>query len=257
MANIKISNLPLYTGDTTGAYLVMNDSGNTETFKVLSENIVNDQETFKRLNNGILLTTATFTNQYQDLIWRTFDDRIGANTSNISIPAEHVYECYYQISNNTNITDMRVDIVSAAANSTLSIGLYSFGYYTHTDGKTYIYPDTLRYTFTNNLDTSTTGIKTLTGLNYTIDNSLTVDNMWAILFLPTNQISVRTWNQTNATVRRGDFAYYFSGPTSFPATGQMYSLGSSTLPTTKTMGTHLVGSLGHAFWLPVQYTINQ
>ena len=40
MADIKISNLPTYTAETTGAYLVMNDSGNTTTYKVLKEDIV-------------------------------------------------------------------------------------------------------------------------------------------------------------------------------------------------------------------------
>jgi hypothetical protein len=34
MANVKISQLPLFTGDTTGSYVVMNNSGETETFKV-------------------------------------------------------------------------------------------------------------------------------------------------------------------------------------------------------------------------------
>ena len=37
MANTKISALPLYTGDTTGAYLVMDNSGLTQTYKVTKE----------------------------------------------------------------------------------------------------------------------------------------------------------------------------------------------------------------------------
>ena len=40
MANLKISELPLYTGNTTGAYLVMNNSGETTTYKVTRENII-------------------------------------------------------------------------------------------------------------------------------------------------------------------------------------------------------------------------
>jgi len=35
MANTKISQLPLYTGDTSGSYIIMNNSGETETFKVI------------------------------------------------------------------------------------------------------------------------------------------------------------------------------------------------------------------------------
>ena len=40
MAQIKISDLPLYTGSTTGVYLVMNNSGQTTTYKVSRENII-------------------------------------------------------------------------------------------------------------------------------------------------------------------------------------------------------------------------
>jgi len=34
MANVKISNLPLYTGNTDGGYFVFNNSGETESFKI-------------------------------------------------------------------------------------------------------------------------------------------------------------------------------------------------------------------------------
>jgi len=37
MADILISNLPLFTGQTNGSYLVMNDSGETTTYKVTRE----------------------------------------------------------------------------------------------------------------------------------------------------------------------------------------------------------------------------
>jgi len=37
MANIKISELPTYTGSTTGAYIVMDNSSLTESFKVTKE----------------------------------------------------------------------------------------------------------------------------------------------------------------------------------------------------------------------------
>jgi hypothetical protein len=40
MPQIKISNLPLYTGNTTGAYLVMNNSGQTTTYKVTKETLI-------------------------------------------------------------------------------------------------------------------------------------------------------------------------------------------------------------------------
>jgi hypothetical protein len=40
MADILISNLPLYTGDTNGSYLVMNDSGETTTYKVTKQTFI-------------------------------------------------------------------------------------------------------------------------------------------------------------------------------------------------------------------------
>jgi hypothetical protein len=40
MADILISNLPLYTGQTNGSYLVMNDSGETTTYKVTKETFI-------------------------------------------------------------------------------------------------------------------------------------------------------------------------------------------------------------------------
>lgn len=39
MANTKISSLPTFTGDTTGVYLVMDNSGLTQTYKVSYETL--------------------------------------------------------------------------------------------------------------------------------------------------------------------------------------------------------------------------
>jgi hypothetical protein len=40
MANTKINQLPLYTGNTSGSYLVMNNSGETTTYKVTKETLM-------------------------------------------------------------------------------------------------------------------------------------------------------------------------------------------------------------------------
>jgi hypothetical protein len=45
MANTKISQLPTFTGDTTGVYLVMDNSGLTETFKVPKETLFSGYST--------------------------------------------------------------------------------------------------------------------------------------------------------------------------------------------------------------------
>jgi hypothetical protein len=45
MANTKISQLPTFTGDTTGAYIVMDNSSLTETFKVPKETLFSGYST--------------------------------------------------------------------------------------------------------------------------------------------------------------------------------------------------------------------
>jgi len=49
MANTKISQLPTFTGNTNGSFIVMNNSGNTESFKV-------DKETFLSGSTGVPVT---------------------------------------------------------------------------------------------------------------------------------------------------------------------------------------------------------
>ena len=56
MANVLISNLPTYTGNTNGAFLVMNNSGNTESFKVTKETLFSGYS-----QNAISPTTGSWT----------------------------------------------------------------------------------------------------------------------------------------------------------------------------------------------------
>jgi hypothetical protein len=43
MANVLIGNLPTYTGNTTGFYIPVNDSGNTTTYKTTRETLLGSQ----------------------------------------------------------------------------------------------------------------------------------------------------------------------------------------------------------------------
>ena len=43
MANVLIENLPTYTGNTTGFYIPVNDSGNTTTYKATRETLLGSQ----------------------------------------------------------------------------------------------------------------------------------------------------------------------------------------------------------------------
>jgi hypothetical protein len=40
MANTKISQLPTFTGNTDGTFIVINNSGNTESFKAAKETLL-------------------------------------------------------------------------------------------------------------------------------------------------------------------------------------------------------------------------
>lgn len=55
MANVKISQLPEYTGNTSGSWLIMNNSGETTTYKVKKENIV-------PAGGGLFAQTGSFWN---------------------------------------------------------------------------------------------------------------------------------------------------------------------------------------------------
>jgi len=70
MANTKISALPTYTGNTNGAYLVMNNSGNTESFKVTKE---------------------TLFSGYASPVTGSWTLSTGANTVNFTVPAGQSY----------------------------------------------------------------------------------------------------------------------------------------------------------------------
>jgi len=60
MADILISNLPLYTGQTTGSYLVMNNSGETTTYKVTRETFMDTAVAcYSWTTNYANLTNAT------------------------------------------------------------------------------------------------------------------------------------------------------------------------------------------------------
>jgi hypothetical protein len=74
MANVLISNLPTYTGNTNGAFLVMNNSGNTESFKVTKETLFSGYS-----QNAISPTTGSWTLS------------AGTNTVSFTVPAGESY----------------------------------------------------------------------------------------------------------------------------------------------------------------------
>jgi hypothetical protein len=57
MSNTKISELPEFTGDTTGAYLIMNNSGQTTSYKVEKETLFNNVSHFN-LGQSLVLPSG-------------------------------------------------------------------------------------------------------------------------------------------------------------------------------------------------------
>ena len=74
MANTKISTLPTFTGNTNGAYLVMNNSENTESFKVTKETLFSGYS-----QNAISPVTGNWSLS------------TGANTVSFTVPAGQSY----------------------------------------------------------------------------------------------------------------------------------------------------------------------
>jgi len=74
MANVLISNLPTYTGNTNGAFLVMNNSGNTESFKITNETLFSGYS-----QNAISPVTGSWTLS------------AGTNTVSFTVPAGQSY----------------------------------------------------------------------------------------------------------------------------------------------------------------------
>ena len=61
MGNTKINQLPLYTGNTSGAFFIMNNSGETSTYKVTRETL------FDSYTDSIFIQTGSFWNTTNDI----------------------------------------------------------------------------------------------------------------------------------------------------------------------------------------------
>ena len=74
MANTKISQLPIYTGDTTGLWLVMDNSGLTQSYRVVKETLFSGYS-----QNAISPVTGSWTLS------------AGTNTVSFTVPAGQSY----------------------------------------------------------------------------------------------------------------------------------------------------------------------
>jgi hypothetical protein len=136
MANTKISALPTFTGDTTGAYLVMDNSSLTETFKVPKEtlfsgyttNVVSPVSGSWTLSAGTNTVSFTVTAGQSYVMWVNGNIPNGivnwnatVTLSNSNVPAIGVqYGWYYLAGNALELTSIPSQIVGTAGSISTS-----------------------------------------------------------------------------------------------------------------------------------------
>jgi hypothetical protein len=136
MANTKISALPLYTGDTTGSYLVMDNSGLTQTYKVTKEtlfsgyttNVVSPVSGSWTLSAGTNTVSFTVTAGQSYVMWVNGNIPNGivnwnatVTLSNSNVPVIGVqYGWYYLAGNALALTSIPSQIVGTAGSISTS-----------------------------------------------------------------------------------------------------------------------------------------
>jgi hypothetical protein len=184
MADIQISNLPTYTGNTTASYLVMNDSGNTTTYKVLKENIAGDGLTY---DNTTRITG--------DMVWDAIAGGSGGGekvagglmynyiTGGLpSLTSGNTYGNTIIIQPGETLTTIEFPVQNYATTGTLNIGLYSIKKQsTLTSAKAYV-PGNLLHTITTGYTVSSNGDKVITSINYTAKQGDTANNVYFVAF---------------------------------------------------------------------------
>jgi hypothetical protein len=130
MANTKISALPTFTGNTNGTFIVINNSGNTESFKVSKEtlfsgystNVVSPVSGSWTLSAGTNTVSFTVTAGQSYVMWVNGNIPNGivnwnatVTLSNSNVPAIGVqYGWYYLVGNALVLTSIPSQIVGTA-----------------------------------------------------------------------------------------------------------------------------------------------
>lgn len=152
-----------------------------------------------------------------------------ATASRTFTAANNIIGALMPFADGTTITELRFYNQAAVAGSTVKIGIYKMAM-VGSGSSAYFIPTDLVYTISSaGVDCSTTGAKTVTSLNYTLNHADTVGGMWMVGFLCSNTgMSIRTWTNAAQWTYNGDDqagTLYRSGCVQVPA-------GSSNLPST-------------------------
>jgi hypothetical protein len=133
MANTKISELPLYTGNTNGTFIVINNSGNTESFKVTKETFLSGS-TGVPVTGGWTLSTGANTVSFTVTAGQSYVMWVNGNIpngivnwnatvtlSNSNVPVIGVqYGWYYLAGNALVLTSIPSQIVGTAGSISTS-----------------------------------------------------------------------------------------------------------------------------------------
>ena len=130
MANILIGNLPTYTGNTTGFYIPVNDSGNTTTYKVTKETLLSgySQNAISPVTGSWTLSAGTNTVSFTVTAGQSYVMWVNGNIpngivnwnatvtlSNSNVPVIGVqYGWYYLAGNALVLTSIPSQIVGTA-----------------------------------------------------------------------------------------------------------------------------------------------
>jgi hypothetical protein len=146
MANTKISELPLYTGNTDGTFIVINNSDNTESFKVEKETLFSGYSTTAvspvigswSLSTGANSVSFTVTAGHSYVMWVNgnipngiinWNATVTLSNSNVPVIGS---QCgwYYDAGNALVLTSMPSQIIGTAG--TINSNLPSVGTSTNT-----------------------------------------------------------------------------------------------------------------------------
>ena len=133
MANTKISQLPTFTGNTNGTFIVINNSGNTESFKVAKETLLSGSTGVPVTGSWTLTTGAntvsfTVTAGQSYVMWVNGNISNGivnwnatVTLSNPNVPVIGVqYGWYYLAGNALELTSIPSQIVGTAGSISTS-----------------------------------------------------------------------------------------------------------------------------------------
>ena len=134
MANTQINQLPLYTGDTNGVYLVMNNSGETTTYKVTKETLVGNVNVKTGNTTNLAYYDSTGSLKSFDFAYASNDARtlgLGTNAFNplaperLMVGGQSYNIATFQSTNNDSYAEVNIKNFGSGSNSSTDLVLWN------------------------------------------------------------------------------------------------------------------------------------